>query len=77
MEGEAVAMVTRAPAPRAIPVGAKTPPWPLPALLGAGGWTPRPFKGISGLLKCYLSAALRRKEVLRLSGGPHRPPQFG
>lgn len=49
MEGEAVAMVTRAPAPRAIPVGAKTPPWPLPALLGAGGWTGRP-----GLLRASL-----------------------
>ena len=61
MEGEAVAMVTRAPAPRAIPVGAKTPPWPLPALLGAGGWTPRPFKGISGLLKCYLLLSGGRK----------------
>ena len=47
-------MVTGAPAPRAIPVGAKTPPRPLPALLGASGWTPRPFKGISGLLKCHL-----------------------
>lgn len=62
--------MTRAPAPRAIPVGAKTPPWPLPALLGASGWMPWPFKGISGLLKGHLSAAVRRKEVLKLSGPP-------